>query len=105
MCVECGDSVGHPAEARRPERGSYASLSKSTKSEREGEIQMRPHTGDTITVESEKVGKPSRTGVIEEVLKEAPLRVRVLWQDGHTSILAPSAGAARITSGKTSAKA
>ncbi len=96
----------HPAEARLPGRRSYASLSKSTtKSEQEDETQMRPHTGDRITVESEKVAQPNRTGVIEEVLKEDPLRVRVRWQDGHTSSLTPSAGAARITRGKTRAKA
>ena len=68
-------------------------------------MQMSPHIGDKIIVESEKVAQPNRTGVIEEVLKEDPLRVRVLWQDGHTSILTPSAGAARITRAKTQAKA
>jgi hypothetical protein len=34
--------------------------------------------------------------VIEEVLHEDPSRVRVRWDDGHTSILAPSAGVASI---------
>ena len=66
---------------------------------------MKPHTGDRITVESEKVAQPGRAGMIEEVLKEDPLRVRVRWQDGHVSILTPSSGAARITRGKTRAKA
>jgi hypothetical protein len=66
---------------------------------------MTPHVGDTIVVESEKVAQPSRAGVIEEVLQEDPLRVRVRWEDGHTSILTPSAGAARVTHGKTRATA
>jgi uncharacterized protein DUF1918 len=65
---------------------------------------MKAHTGDTIIVESEKVAQPNRTGVIEEVLRENPLRVRVLWEDGHSSILTPSAGAASITRRKTRAK-
>jgi uncharacterized protein DUF1918 len=71
----------------------------------EDETQMTPHVGDTIVVESEKVAQPSRAGVIEEVLQEDPLRVRVRWGDGHTSILTPSAGAARVTHGKTRARA
>jgi len=66
---------------------------------------MRPHAGDRIIVESEKLATPSRAGVIEEVLQEDPARIRVRWEDGHTSILAPSAGAARITPAKTRAKA
>jgi Domain of unknown function (DUF1918) len=73
--------------------------------EQEDETQMRPHAGDTIVVESEKLATPSRTGVIEEVLREDPARVRVRWEDGHTSILTPSAGAARVTRAKTRAKA
>jgi hypothetical protein len=48
---------------------------------------MRPHAADRIVVESEKVAQPSRAGVIEEVLQEHPPRVRVRWEDGHTSIL------------------
>jgi hypothetical protein len=58
---------------------------------------MKPHVGDRIVVESEKLTQPSREGVIEEVLHEAPPRVRVRWEDGHSSIIAPSAGAARVT--------
>jgi uncharacterized protein DUF1918 len=76
-----------------------------SKSEQEDETQMRPHAGDRIVVESEKVAQASRAGVIEEVLQEDPPRVRVRWEDGHTSILAPSAGAARVTHKKTRAKA
>jgi hypothetical protein len=62
---------------------------------------MVTHVGDRIVIESEKVAQPSRAGVIEEVLQEDPLRVRVRWEDGHTTILTPSAGVARITPGST----
>jgi hypothetical protein len=34
--------------------------------------------------------------VIENVLQEQPPRYQVRCEDGHTSILAPSAGSARI---------
>jgi hypothetical protein len=66
---------------------------------------MKAHAGDKIVVESEKVAQPSRAGVIEEVLQEDPARVRVRWEDGHTSILMPSAGAARVIQRRTRAKA
>jgi hypothetical protein len=57
---------------------------------------MIGNVGDTIVVESERVATPAGTGVIEEVLQEEPARYQVRWQDGHTSIFAPTAGAARI---------
>jgi hypothetical protein len=57
---------------------------------------MKAEVGDRIVVESEKVGTPARAGVVEEVLQEQPARLRVRWEDGHSSVLAPSAGAARI---------
>jgi hypothetical protein len=65
---------------------------------------MRPHAGDRIVVESEKLATPSRAGVIEEVLQENPARVRVRWDDGHTRILTPSAGAVSVTRPKLRAK-
>ena len=66
---------------------------------------MLVRAGDKIVVESEKVAQPSRAGVVEEVLGEDPSRLRVRWEDGHTSILAPSAGAARIIPKKARRKA
>jgi hypothetical protein len=66
---------------------------------------MRAHAGDRIVVESERAARHGRTGVIEEVLSEDPMRVRVLWDDGHTSVLTPSAGSASITPAETGAKA
>jgi hypothetical protein len=57
---------------------------------------MIGHVGDTIVVESERVATAARTGVIEKVLKEEPPRYQVRWEDGHTSIFTPAAGAARV---------
>jgi uncharacterized protein DUF1918 len=57
---------------------------------------MKAETGDRIVIESERAGQPAHAGVIEEVLGEQPLRVRIRWEDGHTSVLTPAAGAARI---------
>ena len=51
---------------------------------------------DRIVVESERAAQSGRAGVIEEVLAQHPPRFRVRWDDGHTSIFAPSAGVARI---------
>jgi hypothetical protein len=65
---------------------------------------MKAHVGDKIVLESEKVGQPGREGVIEEVLQEDPARVRVCWEDGHTSILTPSAGVAKIAAGEAEEK-
>jgi len=66
---------------------------------------MKAHAGDRIVVESEKAAQASRSGVVEEVLQEDPLRVRVSWDDGRTTVLAPAAGAASIASSKASRKA
>ena len=57
---------------------------------------MEAQPGDVIVVESERVAQPGRRGVVEEVLREEPSCFRVRWEDGHTSILTPSAGTARI---------
>ena len=61
---------------------------------------MSAHVGDRIVIESERAAQASRAGVIEEVLREDPDRLRVLWDDGHTSILTPAAGVATITPAK-----
>jgi hypothetical protein len=53
--------------------------------------------GDTIVVESEQVGQPSREGEIVEVMEgSVGVRYRVRWTDGHESIFTPGGGAARI---------
>jgi Domain of unknown function (DUF1918) len=61
---------------------------------------MTARAGDLIVVESERVAQAPRKGVIEEVLQEQPARFRVRWEDGHTSIFTPSAGAAKLEAGK-----
>ena len=66
---------------------------------------MKAHAGDRIMVESERAAQRGRAGQIEEILCEDPVRVRVRWDDGHTSVLTPSAGAATITPAETAAKA
>jgi hypothetical protein len=66
---------------------------------------VKAHAGDRIVVESERVAQPARRGVVEEVIAEEPPRLLVHWDDGHTSVLAPEAGAVRIEeSEKTSSK-
>ncbi len=57
---------------------------------------MIGNVGDTLVIESERADATGRMGVIEEVLEGQPPRYRVRWEDGHSSILAPSAGSARI---------
>ena len=57
---------------------------------------MDANVGDRIVVESERAAQSGQAGVIEEVLSQDPQRFRVLLDDGHTSIFAPSAGVARI---------
>ena len=58
--------------------------------------EMKGKPGDRIVFEAEKAAQPARAGVIEEVLQEEPPRMRVRWEDGRTSILAPAAGVAKI---------
>jgi hypothetical protein len=63
---------------------------------------MIGNVGDTLVIESERADVTGRRGVIEEVLEEQPPRYRVRWEDGHSSILAPAAGSARIEQKKRS---
>jgi Domain of unknown function (DUF1918) len=55
---------------------------------------MKLEVGNRIRVEAESTERPHRTGVIKEVVSEAPTpRYLVQWDDGHESIYAPAAGA------------
>jgi hypothetical protein len=55
---------------------------------------MELKVGNRVEVESESTEQRPRTGVIEEVLREAPSpRYRIRWDDGHESIYTPAAGA------------
>ncbi len=49
--------------------------------------------GARVVVESESTERPPRAGTIREVLREAPPRYRIEWDDGHESIYTPAAGA------------
>jgi Domain of unknown function (DUF1918) len=57
---------------------------------------VKAHAGDRVVVESERVTREARRGVVEEVISEEPTRLRIRWDDGHESVLAPAAGAVRI---------
>jgi hypothetical protein len=59
---------------------------------------MSTKVGDRVVVEAERTSQVARHGVIEEILREQPLRCRVHWDDGHESILSPAAGAMRVES-------
>jgi hypothetical protein len=51
-------------------------------------------------VESERVAQPPRRGVVEEVIADEPPRLRVRWDDGHTTVFSPAAGVYRIEGSK-----
>jgi hypothetical protein len=55
---------------------------------------MKLEVGNRIKVEAESTERPGRTGVVEEVVDEAPSpRYRIRWDDGHESIYTPAVGA------------
>jgi Domain of unknown function (DUF1918) len=64
------------------------------------EEEMKAEVGDRIVVEAEKLGQPTRTGVVEEVLAPDPPRLRVRWEDGHSTVFTPTAGAAAVERGE-----
>jgi hypothetical protein len=50
--------------------------------------------GDRVMVESESTERPPQRGVVEEVLRgDEHQRYRIRWDDGHVTVLTPSAGA------------
>jgi hypothetical protein len=51
------------------------------------------HVGDRVVAESESIERPARSGTVREVLRDAPARYRIEWDEGHESIYAPAAGA------------
>jgi hypothetical protein len=68
---------------------------------------MDVRVGDRIVIESERVGKAERAGVIIEILPSATDQRHYLvrWDDGHESDIRPSAGSARIIPAPESAQA
>jgi hypothetical protein len=62
--------------------------------------------GDTLVLESEKVGKAERRGEILEVIPHDPHpEYRVRWDDGRETSIRPHAGSIRIEAASTGAKA
>jgi len=57
---------------------------------------MNVTTGQRIVVETERLARPARTGVVDQILDTERPRYRVQWDDGRTSILSPAAGSARF---------
>jgi hypothetical protein len=51
-------------------------------------------TGDRVAAESESTERRARTGTVEAVIVPSR-RYRIRWDDGHTSIYTPAAGALR----------
>jgi hypothetical protein len=50
--------------------------------------------GDRVVAESESTERPPRLGTVREVVRDAPsARYLIEWDDGHTSIYTPAAGA------------
>jgi hypothetical protein len=57
---------------------------------------MAFEVGKRVVAESESTNRQPRPGVVQEVLRGDPSpRYRILWDDGHESILAPASGALR----------
>ena len=51
--------------------------------------------GDRVAAESESTERLARAGTVREVLRDAPARYRIEWDDGHESIYTPAAGSLR----------
>jgi hypothetical protein len=54
---------------------------------------MTFQVGERVVAESESTERAPRAGTVREVLREAPPRYRIEWDDGHESIYTPAAGA------------
>jgi hypothetical protein len=52
--------------------------------------------GDRVIAETESTERAARGGTVKEVVHEEPSpRYRIEWDDGHESVLTPSAGSLR----------
>jgi hypothetical protein len=55
---------------------------------------MTFEVGVRVVAESESTERPARSGIVREVLREDPRpRYRIEWDDGHTTVYTPAAGA------------
>jgi Domain of unknown function (DUF1918) len=60
----------------------------------EGRSAMTFQVGDRVVAEAESTERRPRSGTVREVLREDPApRYRIEWDDGHSSIYTPAAGA------------
>jgi Domain of unknown function (DUF1918) len=58
---------------------------------------MTFQVGDRVVAETESTERPARYGTVREVVHEDPRpRYRIDWDDGHTSVYAPAAGALQL---------
>jgi hypothetical protein len=55
---------------------------------------MDVRIGDHVQIESEKVGVPTRNG---EVTAVSGQMITIRWEDGHESVVMPTAGCLRVT--------
>ena len=55
---------------------------------------MNLDAGDRVIAESESTERPPRTGTVDAVLVPGR-RYQIRWDDGHTTIYTPAAGALR----------
>lgn len=55
---------------------------------------MTFEVGDRVCAESESTERPARAGTVRRVVKAEPSpRYEIAWDDGHTTIYTPAAGA------------
>jgi len=55
---------------------------------------MAFQVGDRVVAEAESTERRPRTGTVREVLHTEPSpRYRIEWDDGHTTVYTPAAGA------------
>jgi hypothetical protein len=55
---------------------------------------MAFQVGDRVVAEAESTERRPRTGTVREVLHVEPSpRYRIEWDDGHTTVYTPAAGA------------
>jgi hypothetical protein len=86
--------VGAPADAARGDPRPYTLSGITVREGESGGEGMEFKAGDRVKIESESTERPTRTGVISEVVHGAPSpRYRISWDDGHESIYTPAAGA------------
>jgi hypothetical protein len=58
---------------------------------------MTFQVGDRVVAESESTERAARHGTVREVVHADPrARYRVEWDDGHTSLYSPAAGALQL---------